>query len=340
MNENPYIKALECFREQRRSLSPRMEMDYLLNRIREKPQDSIPEFLSHYCSADVAIKIFENLTIWLTDIRRMNDSSELIYAIKLIKSEAYKLNIKNPIYEEFSNIVLWDIDALLGLPERLQEFEVGSVRNKMIMATCFSVHHDDANMWRLYGDQASGVEVRFNSKALAETAGHYGQFIPNSSGYETGFVRICYSGDGCNCLENLGGQIIESYRYAKSEEERSILRTLIYYSVSDFLMSHKHPSFQGEGEYRLFTHIPIEKTWGGSDFLLFHPNGKTQYTPLALGAYMIGYHKQEDFLSVLIESICFGPHIHKEKLEKLEKIFFNIGLSKKLTKSTAPIRKF
>ncbi len=338
MNTNPYIKALECFREQHSELPTWMVTDHPFNCTRTHLRNSTPVWLSHYCSADTAIKIFENCIMWLTDIRKMNDESELLYAIDSLKSGLGRFSIDDPIYKGFPNIVLQDMNSLLGTSMELLEPVTDSIRNKIVMATCFSIHHDDANMWRLYGDNASGVEIRFNSEILSKTAGYYGHFVPNAGNYETGFVKVCYSGGSCECLQNLGNQVIEAYNETKSDDEKSMLRTIIYYSVSDFLMSHKHPCFKGEGEFRLFTHIPINKTWAGSDYLLNHPNGKTQYTPLAFGAHAIGYCGLEDFLPELIKSVNFGPHINKEQKEKLGQRLQELGLGEKIIQSTIPIR--
>lgn len=88
MNTNPYIKALECFREQQKELTEFIAMDYPFNCARKYLRKTGPERLSHYCSSDTAIKIFENCIMWLTDIRKMNDESELLYAIETTKSRA------------------------------------------------------------------------------------------------------------------------------------------------------------------------------------------------------------------------------------------------------------
>ena len=226
MSINPYIKALECFREQDSELPMGMEMNYPFSCARIHIRNSTPDFLSHYCPAETAIKIFENCIMWLTDIRKMNDESELHYAIDSLRTGLHRVIINDPLYNQFTNIVLQDLNNLLGQQESVTD----SVRNKIIMATCFSIHHGDANMWRLYGGNASGVEIRFNSEILSKTAGYFGRFIPNAGSYETGLVEVCYSGESCNCLQNLGTQVVEAYKQAKSEDERSLLRTLIYYS--------------------------------------------------------------------------------------------------------------
>lgn len=257
--------------------------------------------------------------------------------LKLLKVGLGKLTVDNPVYKAFPSIVFQDMSSLLGSSAEKQ-YAPSSVRNKIVMATCFSIHHDDANMWRLYGDNATGAEIRFNSKVLSDASGSFGRFIPNAASYETGFVKVCYSGDSCHCLQSLGNQVVEAYNNTNSDDERSMLRTLIYYSVSDFLMSHKHPSFQGEGEYRLFTHIPIQKTWSGSDYLLDHPNGKTQYTPFVFGANAIGYRGLSDFLPNLIQSVSMGPHIDSGHKQKLEQRLLELGIKDKLVQSSIPIR--
>lgn len=340
MEENPYIKVLARHREQSsQHLSEWAEVSNLFNDVRNYARnESIPEFLSHYCSADTAIKIFENRTVWLTDVRKMNDESELIYAIKLLKSRLEKIEKNEPLYNDLSKKIRQDLDVLLRSPSGQQQDITNSVRDKIVMATCFSIHHDDANMWRIYGDNATGVEIQFNSDVLAKTVAYYHHSIPNANAYETGFVEVCYSGENCDCLQKLADQVIEAYKKTESNYERNIIRTLIAYYISDFVMSHKNPAFKGEGEYRIFTHIPINKTWSGSNFLLNHPNGKTQYTELCLGAWMIGYRSINEFLPDLIQSINFGPHINKDKKDKLEEILVSLGLKEIFKISTIPLR--
>ncbi|WP_114417061.1 DUF2971 domain-containing protein [Marinospirillum perlucidum] len=341
MSINPYKKALKVFRDRQQGLPFYMAMENSFNAARRNHQSLQPDRLSHYCSSEVAIKIFENCIMWLTDIRKMNDKSELLYAINALNDGADNLEIEHPLYKEFPSIIRQDINNLLGNSVNNDKAQdcVSSVRNKIVMATCFSIYHDDANMWRLYGDNAAGVEIRFNSKLLAVASDCFGHFIPNAGAYETGFVKVCYQGDRCDCLQILGNQVIDAYLEAVDDLERSMLRSLIYYSVSDFLMSHKHPSFHGEGEYRLFTHIPINKTWSGSDYLYDHPNGITQYTPFAFGANAIGYRGLSDFLPKLIHSVNLGPHIEEQHKESLVARLAELGISDKLQMSSIPIRK-
>lgn len=341
MSTNPYKIALEVFRERQEELPFYMAMENSYTVARRNHQSPRPDKLSHYCSSEVAIKIFENCIMWLTDIRKMNDESELLYAINALNAGSDNLTIEHPAYKDLPNIIRQDMNTLLGNSDHMDitQNPTSSIRNKIVMATCFSIYHDDANMWRLYGDNASGVEIRFNSKPLVFASGCFGRFIPNSVAYETGFVKVCYQGDSCDCLQAFGNQVIDAYLEAQDDSERSMLRTLIYYSVSDFLMSHKHPSFHGEGEYRLFTHIPINKTWSGSDYLHDHPNGRTQYTPFVYGANAIGYSGLSDFLPELIHSVNLGPHIDEQHKKLLEARFAELGISDKLQLSSIPIRK-
>lgn len=335
MSNNTYIDALKYFRKQPSAGFLHTAIENTFNHVRHQNLNLKPDTLSHYCSSSTAIKILEKWHMWLTDIRKMNDESELIYAIDLLNNGAGNLTIDDPEFSGLPKIIREDMNRLLGQSE---VDELSSVRDKIILATCFSTHHDDANMWRLYGEGASGVEICFNSKHLASVAGSFNYFLPNNH-YETGLVKVCYQGDSCNCLQKLGNQVVEAYREAKSNTERSVLRTLIYYSVSDFLMSHKNPSFKGEGEYRLFTHIPIEKTWHGSDFLMDHPNGKTQYTPFVFGSNAYGYRGLSELLPELIQSVNLGPHIDHQHKDVLESSMTKWGLEEKLKSSTIPIRK-
>lgn len=109
---------------------------------------SIPEVLYHYTTAEGLIGILSSSSMWMTNLRYMNDLSELQYARELIagvietKNEEYN---SNPVQMEFFR----------RIRNTFSPFEGGAE----VFATCFCEGGNLLSQWRAYGGKGGGYAI-------------------------------------------------------------------------------------------------------------------------------------------------------------------------------------
>ena len=108
---------------------------------------TVPKKLYHYTSKEGFLGIIENKTLWASEILFMNDGKEACIPLEILKE----------LLEENKNE--WK--------DFLELYE--SVRGVETYVISFSEKKDDLNMWRAYGDNASGICIEFNSCNLFES---------------------------------------------------------------------------------------------------------------------------------------------------------------------------
>ena len=123
----------------------------------------LPKTLYHYCSLQTFKSIIENKSIWLSDIRKSNDSKELEW-IKG-KSEYYLLktwvDYLNSMDNEqrFQKVSSDDFKRVDELKELISNFN-----DIKTWAFCLSEKKDDLSQWRGYADDGTGISIGFNGK--------------------------------------------------------------------------------------------------------------------------------------------------------------------------------
>ena len=124
-----------------------------------------PTILWHYTNLAGLIGIVERRKLWATDLRYLNDSTELAYGLDRVLSVLRTDGLRQRDTREHDFLL-----TIADLPE-------GVVTKEMIRAyvACFSTHHDALILWRGYGHQGyalgfyrSAVEARFGVTLLAD----------------------------------------------------------------------------------------------------------------------------------------------------------------------------
>lgn len=115
-----------------------------------------PAKLYHYTSKNGFLGIIENKTLWASGILYMNDEKETRIPFEILE-ELLKED-KNADIREKIDRIMEDRKVFLDLYEAFRGFE--------IYVISFSEKRDDLNLWRGYGDNASGICIEFNSKDL------------------------------------------------------------------------------------------------------------------------------------------------------------------------------
>ncbi|WP_426803418.1 DUF2971 domain-containing protein [Xanthomonas campestris] len=184
--------------------------------------------LYHYTDAQAVQSILVNRKLWLTDLRFMNDSTELSHGVEILKKA-----MEHQPHGLFYN---WDYaeKAMSYLSNSLDEYEDASWTEDPVFAMSFSRKDDLLSQWRGYGNYAvafdserlkeSGLKLRdciYDSKSKADQAS---QQLTNAG---TSISRSMAEINGCMSVESIDKQIelIElaaTFKDAGFEEESEV----------------------------------------------------------------------------------------------------------------------
>jgi len=196
----------------------------------------LPPIIYHYTN-DVGLRgILESGKVWLTDIFKLNDPSEvhhgLSHAIGILRR---KVENGPPQTKKF----VGGLEAF---------FRQGGVEKAAHFFICsFSSCGDDLGQWRAYGDNGRGYALGFDANVLEN-----GLRTPNAEAF-----YLTYDD---NKLDALLGQIVESYRSAVNLDlilrsgvgahEMADLYTWLTVYLLRAALFFKHAAYATEKEYR------------------------------------------------------------------------------------------
>ena len=266
------------------------------------------ENLYHYTDFNAMRGIITNGEIWLWNLRRMNDSQEMLYFIKKLKS-AVKNCLDCSLHEK--------VETLLS--ENLKDFDRLSS-----YASCFSEYSDDAAQWARYAKNGMGICIAFNKEYLAKIgeAGH------------APLCKVSYSGDvdGLEIVSEIAAIVKEG------EKDNDRIKEMFNRLITSSPLF-KHPSFISEKEYRLVS-LPynVNQYLGEPHFFVEETNIKKYYIlKLKEVCGTLGIHYAD-----LFNEICIGPEA-KVTREVLSDYFDSTGMKElcsKIKLSECPLRRF
>jgi hypothetical protein len=180
------------------------------------------------------MKAFQDImssgVLWATDVRYMNDASELTYGLKLVEEE------------------------ISGLQKEAEELAVllQGVQSRLSYSRCFvfslSENRDDLPQWTAYGGRFGGLAIGF------ETSGNVGDGGSSDAKMEDVLVNIVYDTNlQKSSVQVLLQKALSIYRKIRQDGVRSIGDFTGF--VANVLFQHlirlKHPCFRHEAEWRL-----------------------------------------------------------------------------------------
>lgn len=174
----------------------------------------------HYTSADAAVSMVKNRSIWLSEYTAMNDASEFVYARDRLLA------------------LLRDGKITVGIPARLcliAAIEGLAQRTGLVLGS-LSARSDDLSQWRTYASNAKGCVLGVDAGYLEHDAGVAIRTVL----YEESQVERLL----CSVLEVLQQQYTD---------DPSDVETLVDYArrAAIDLFNIKHPSFADEREIRI-----------------------------------------------------------------------------------------
>jgi hypothetical protein len=205
-----------------------------------------PSYLYHYTSLEGLRGIMRERRLWVTDIRFLNDSSELRQFFQTLRmvgddptrvlqspKHVNELNVwrgadGQPDYRVWSTRVLDFMENLLS-PEQDSSF---------MGVTCFSAVSDDLNQWRGYAP-AQGVALRFDGARLQKWA------IGN--GY--GLIKCKYGPP----FEDEVAEVLLKIDQSLSVESPFYMSRYLFPAVLRIAAGCKNNTFSAEQEWRIIS---------------------------------------------------------------------------------------
>ena len=200
--------------------------------------------LYHYTTGHGLIEIIGSGELWSTQIACVNDSSELLYPITLLRERVHAMLGSTGSQVEF---LLKKIDEGLTEPK---------ISTEGRFLTCFSEDGDDLSQWRAYGRGEGGYALQFDSLFLRNlpppVTTILGKVEYDRSNQDrflqtvlTGCIRFFLDGLEKNRAPTIDAWAAEFLPYWAS-------------LVIMFAPYIKHPKFSGEREWRLVYHLQDE----------------------------------------------------------------------------------
>ena len=235
-----------------------------------------PEPLYHYTSQKGLIGILESKKLWMTDILYLNDSSEFLGTIELVRSELlkHKKHIKNEILSGFYLI------------ETILKYFL-SINSTNTYVFSLSKYKDNINHWRGYCPSIGGFCIEFDIDKLTT-------LISNNQGYKIG-----------KCIYDRGlKKKIMNTIFGELVDESSLVVNFSKFFMGDFPFI-KHESFRTEKEYRI--------VYFGSSNKVKYREGKSMIIPymefsldsvdLPISRIIVGPTPHKELSKLSIESL-------------------------------------
>lgn len=234
--------------------------------IREfRPGDQVDSsentYVYHYTSPEAFLSIVQNNSIRFSDVRYMNDKSEVIFVVKRLLEFAEKKKNTYPLFCEALNVLLKEnsYDSIKSLAvDQVQyaDFPGLKFEKQRNFIFCTSTEADSLNMWNYYasGGKYSGYNIGLSVLDFLKS------FDTDSETIADGFIiyhgKVLYKEkDQTSVIEELAKQIEKTISF--DETEQAIYRRAIV--IRNFIeikgLFFKDSSFSSENEYRFLLSI-------------------------------------------------------------------------------------
>jgi hypothetical protein len=219
---------------------------------------SVPKTLYHYTNSAGLFGMLKEGRIWLTDSRFLNDKTEGLHFVSLVKGMVAKLlsGEKDGVLVSFYESILERIDSL-------------DTYNAYIFS--LSTRRDDLSQWRGYANEGSGFTIGFSGMDLHGRA--------DDKDTPLNFAKVVYELDAqsdiiANTLTQLREQLVKELANLSDDAEKASIadeaaRTFAWI-VDNQSIFFKHHSFSSEGEWRLVIYRRAK-----SSTVLVRPSGSS-----------------------------------------------------------------
>jgi Protein of unknown function (DUF2971) len=137
-----------------------------LDRLVPQPAD-LDTWVWHYTRPESLIKMVESGTIFATQVSCLNDSSEVIYASRLLRRALEGLLESISLEPATKAFAVRFVQALE------ENVETPNHAHNMFFVSCFSQLEDDLGQWRSYAGGENGVALGFRLRMLIDNPSSY-----------------------------------------------------------------------------------------------------------------------------------------------------------------------
>lgn len=267
--------------------------------------NSLPEKLYHYTTADGLIGILNSTSFWMTNLRYMNDLSELQYSVDLIGKI-----IESKISESESNDILNEF--FRRVRNTFSPFGGGAE----VFAVCFCEQGNLLSQWRAYGGRGGGYAIGIDFFHLL-------RFLSKRC-----FLRkVIYDPDKqekiiVDVLDNISKLLCDmtsGHDIKKVDSDNTLPQFCMFLNqiLGEYIFSFKHPEFSEEQEWRLvyvWDCNPILNRDSDFDDLKFRTYGGN-VIPFCEVSFSnaVKASKQDDYgLAFPIQELVIGPTLNPD----------------------------
>ena len=195
-----------------------------------------PSILYHYTTPEGVIGILSSNRLWATDIRYLNDSSELLYAYEITLQELHERGKES------------ESQLINTLIEQVQSALHPSNKENIAYVACFCEKGDLLSQWRAYGNHVGGYAVGFQADRMKGS-----QFPPLFQ-----LKRVIYKPEIQRSLIrdviNEVCDLLETVTKGETQYDGSTLINVFGHFLDDHLSEllpvFKSPAFEEECEWR------------------------------------------------------------------------------------------
>ncbi len=302
--------------------------------------------ICHYCTIATLKEILNNGCLRFSDVRFLNDSTEFVEIIPLVKN----VLLYNGYSPDFKKLILESAE-IRELEEYCQPYtELSRITNKYEeskyrMYICsFSTDNDSLNMWNYYGSSGEGVSIRFDHawnifRGSQRSLVNVFEKLENDIMIYRGLV-VYKNEDKKKCIIELFNRLQQLHKETRDEIEKYQHYILLAFkqSVNNMRCFFKNESFECENEYRIVLKIPekllLSKEYSG-DII-----EKGQFKRGNILIPFVDYR----FDKKSVESIMINPFVRDKngmfKLGIKELLWQNKMENVQIFSSRIPIRKY
>jgi hypothetical protein len=251
------------------------------------PEKQCPEVLYHYTTQAGIIGILDGQSIWMTQLRFLNDEQEFHHAVTLLKEKIESRIETAP-----------DEATRTTLKRMHKEFETGFWHSSVCVCS-FCEDGDSLTQWRGYGGPTSGFSIGFFSEfwRRKDVGRKPGEESPEFLSYH---LVACLYDDADKDM--VLGKLIDIVVGESTPESLSSNFTSYVHMIAPTL---KHRAFESEQEWRLMTNsIDFRqlKTRPGTSMLI-------PYYDFGIGPF----ERDNKPVPGIISKVVIGPCPHKEQ---------------------------
>jgi hypothetical protein len=258
-----------------------------LSRLDAPPADP----LYHYARPEVVQQIIATQRLWATHASYLNDSSELVYADRIVAKAAEELLTKAQ-----SNASKELLTVLARMGERKSDLERHGTGSNSVYVACFSEDRDVLSQWRAYANDGLGYALGFDPKGAYT--------VERQDDLPVSLVRVRYveSEQVALVLPRIEEVVaaVDELVTCKDENEIALVVNLgkatLRATLDPLSVAIKNPGFREEQEWRL-----VANAWHWPTQAEFRPS-KFGFSPYVKLTPVGG--------SLPLKAVVCGPKLH------------------------------